>query len=84
MDASTLEKKVKEFCIRELGWEIRSTGYPVIYDPDQGTITISPEDEELGLDELNKLASLGTGIRVSSSGYTMTVSINVYSGINVI
>jgi hypothetical protein len=80
-----LEKKIQQFCEKTLNWSFNSHSYSVIYSAEDGEITLSPDNEEITLDELSKLSVLGDAIRISSSTkpYALTIIIKAHPGLHI-
>lgn len=78
-----IEKAVKDFCQTEIGWDM-DTGYSVIFDGDENTLTISPNEVEVSLEQLNKLATLGSVmVNGSSKSYGLTIDVKTPEGFDI-
>jgi hypothetical protein len=77
-----MEKTIREFCEKELGWSFDSHSHPIIFD--DGEITIVPDEEEATLEELQKLSALGE-VRVSASSrqWSLTIIIKAHQGLKI-
>lgn len=78
------EAKIREFCEKEVGLTFYDQKYPISYDPAYDEITIQPDNEEIELDQLVKLAVLGKVTMVASSReMSLTIRIKTTPGLTI-
>lgn len=70
-----IEIAVKQFCEKELGWDMDG-GYSVIFDADENTLSLSPDEVEATLEQLKKLEVLGE-VRISASSREWKISVEI-------
>lgn len=82
--AVRIQNAVKEFCEKEIGWDMEDVSYPVDFDADENLLTIRPNEGEVSLDQLNKLASLGE-VKVNGSGsaYQLIIEVKTPRGFDI-
>lgn len=75
-----IEQTIKDFCTSEVGLDMDG-GYTVMFELDDHQITLSPQDDEISLVQLNKLSVLGeVMINASSKQWSLTIQIKTAAG----
>lgn len=78
-----IENAVKQFCQKECGWDMDGS-YAVMFDADSNTLSISPEEGEFTLAQLNKLAVLGeVTINAAARQWQLEITIKTPPGFNI-
>jgi hypothetical protein len=80
-----LEKAIRQFCEQELNWSFDSHSYPINVDLDEHEVALTPDNEEVTCDELQKLKVLGQHVKVSSSSkpYALIITVKLHEGLNI-
>jgi hypothetical protein len=78
-----IEQAVKQFCQKECGWDM-DEGYSVMFDPDDNTLDITPNETDFTLEVLNKLSVLGeVELSASSQPWKLGIRIKTPQGFNI-
>lgn len=79
-----IEKMSKAFCEKELGWTFYNHSYAIIFDSGENTLSITPDDEEINLPQMQKLSTLGE-VTLSTGGkpYGFTIEIKLPQGFDI-
>jgi hypothetical protein len=78
-----IEHAVKQFCEKEVGWEMEG-GYAVMFDAEENTLTLTPDEVEFTLEQMNKLAVLGeVTFSSSSQAWKLVITVKTPEGFNI-
>ena len=74
-DNTNIEKGLKKFCEKRLGWTFYNSNYPIIIHENE--ITIIPDDVNIDLDDLMILKAIGKTIVISGATHQWAISIAI-------
>lgn len=77
-----VEEAVKQFCVKEIGWDM-DIGYSVMFDADENTLHITPNEFEFTLEQLNKLAVMGEVHMSTATPGKLNIEIKTPEGFNI-
>lgn len=78
-----MERRISEFCAKEIGWSMEGS-FAVNFDAEFNEITIQPEEEEVTLDQLQKLGLLGSvTVSAASKQWSLTITVKAHEGLQI-